>query len=259
MPRRFSLLVLVMCVLLYSPLAIGQTWSYQGSSMCFDSGTFSQCFSSGDIQQNTTSRTQFENQFAAGQAIGQGIGALLNQWAEHRRQVDLERKDIRGQISAYYDAAFELMNDIVGQDNRQIGAYTRLAALNPAKSDQAKAAVAEVTGFRDQVASVKAAAEKNVPVILGAKNVPYLRQNVETARKMYEMSFKAAQNGFVFTQFMEGLVGYYEYQQGGPERIQLVNQPSSAEAGPRRIDQPAPAPPSPTAQDVFVWLRAEKN
>ena len=172
MPRRLSLLVLVMCVLFYSPLAIGQTWSYQGSSMCFDSGTFSQCFSSGDIQQSTTSRTQFENQFAAGQAIGQGIGPLLNQWAEHRRQVDLERKDIRGQISAYYDAAFELMNEIVGQDNRQIDAYTRLAALNPAKSDQAKAAVAEVTGFRDQVISVKAAAEKNVPVILGAKNLP---------------------------------------------------------------------------------------
>lgn len=255
MPRRYFLLALVTVVLLCASLARGQTWTYQGSSMCYQSGTVSQCFSSGQLQQYTSSRTQFDNQFAAGQAIGQGIGALLNNWAEHRRQVNLERKDLRGQISAYYDAAFELIDEIVRQDNRQIDAYARLAVLSPSNSDQYKAAIAEVTGFRDQVASIRTAAEKNVPVIVGAKNVPYLQQNVETARKMYEMSFKAAQRGFVFTQFMEGLIGFYEYQQGtpaSPGRVQLAANQSSAEAGPGRIEQAVK--PSPAPKDLFVWF-----
>src|SRR5262249_29309051 len=73
-----------------------QTWSYQGNTVCYNfSPGVTQCSAYGTIQRYASSQEQFDAQFRAGWAAGEGIGKLvdllMSKWAAHRKMIQEER------------------------------------------------------------------------------------------------------------------------------------------------------------------------
>lgn len=197
--------------------AIAQSWSYKGNASCYHYGDTVQCFERGTLQRYASSREQFEAQFKAGQVVGEGIGALIRAWMEHRRKLEVERKDIRQQISAYYDATFELNEEVMRQQDALATAYTRLAQFDPMRRAIYEQGAKDSEAFNSRLAMLRPTTEKNLPGILGAKNLKYLRENLDLAKKFYNLTLDGAKKEYVYTQLMQALVGNYEYQQNAPE------------------------------------------
>lgn len=107
-------------------------WKYRGTSACYSDGGTERCIERDTLQRYVSGgQQQFEASFAAGQVAGEVIGGLIRMWLEHHRQVNLERKDLRGQIRDYYEAAFEAADSDIRQQYALIDVYERLAKLDP--------------------------------------------------------------------------------------------------------------------------------
>jgi hypothetical protein len=65
--------------------------------------------------------------------------------------------------------------------------------------------------------------EQNLPGILAAKDLRYLRSAADLAQKFYNLNAEGAKRSFVFDQLMEGWAGFFESQQSAPQAVSSQN------------------------------------
>jgi len=199
------------------PPQVPQNWSYQSDASCYHDGDTVQCCDVATLQRYASSRVQFEAQFQAGQVVGEAIGALLvRAWMQHRLKVDLERKDIRQQISTYYNASYELNDEVMHDQDALVVAYTSLAQLDPSRRTLYEQAAKDSASLNPRLAMLRPTAEKNLPGILAAKDLKFLRKNLDLAKQVYNLTLDGAKREYVYAQLMQALVGYYEHQRSAP-------------------------------------------
>jgi hypothetical protein len=195
-------------------------WTYRGSSACHSFGGTEQCIGQAALQGYASGgQQQFDANFAAGQAVGEVVGGLIRMWLDHHRQVNLERKDLRQEIREYYEAAFQEADDGIRQQYALIDVYERLARLDPSRATSYEKAA---DGSRTLVSALKKfrpMTEQNLPTILGAKDLKYLRGAADIAQKDYNVTAEGAKRSFVFDQLMEGWAGFFESQRSTPQPV----------------------------------------
>jgi len=193
------------------------TWTNRGSSACYSDGGTEQCVEKRTLQRYVDGgQQQFTASVAVGQAAGEAIGELIRIWLEHRQQVNLERKDLREQIREYYASAFQAADDNIRQEYALIDVYERLAKLDPARAVLYKQAADGCRTLSSTLKKFRPMTEQNLPGILAAKDLKYLRNAADLAHKYYNMTSDGAKRSFVFDQLMEGWAGSFASQQGVP-------------------------------------------
>jgi hypothetical protein len=211
---------------------VSQNWSYQGTASCYHDGDSVQCFDAGRLQSYATSQQQFDAQFQAGEVVGSAIGALIRTWIAHRQRIALERKDIQGQISAYYDATFDLTDEVASDQRTLVAVFSHLAQFDPTRTkiyDQgANYAAASASRF----ATMRPMGEKMLPGILATKKLKYLQGSLGEAGKSYNVALDGAKKDYVYSQLMQGLLGYYEHQRDAPPTSPPITPPAKSRITP---------------------------
>lgn len=199
-------------------------WKYRGTSACYSDGGTERCIERDTLQRYVSGgQQQFEASFAAGQVAGEVIGGLIRMWLEHHRQVNLERKDLRGQIRDYYEAAFEAADSDIRQQYALIDVYERLAKLDPPRAALYEQAADGCRTHSSLLKKFRPMTEQNLPGILAAKDLKYLRNASGVAQKFDNMITEGAKHNFVFCQLMEGWAGFFESQQSAPKVVSAGN------------------------------------
>jgi hypothetical protein len=195
-------------------------WRYSGSSACYSYGSTEQCIDQGALQRYVSGgQRQFEVGFATGQAIGGAIGGLVRMWFEHHQQVNLERKDLRQQIRESYDAAFRAADEDIRQQYALIDVYERLARLDPSRATMYEQAADGCRKLSSTLKKFRPMTEQNLPGILAAKDLKYLRNAADLSQKYYNLTSEGAKRSFVFDQLMEGWAGFFESQRRMPKPV----------------------------------------
>jgi hypothetical protein len=196
------------------------TWTYRDSSACYSYGGTERCAEKGTLQQYVNNgQQQFNASFAAGQAIGEVIGGLLRMWLEHRQEVNLARNDLRQQIREYYDAAFKAADDEIREQYALIDVDERLAKLDPARATLYTQAADGSRTICSNLKKFRPMTEQNLPGILAAKDVKYLRNAADVAQKLYNLISEGEKRDFVFNQLMEGWAGFFAKRQSLPQPV----------------------------------------
>lgn len=199
-------------------------WTYRGSSACYSYGNTEQCVDQGSLQRYVSGgQQQFDAYFAAGQAAGEVIGGLIRIWLERRQQMNLERKDLRQQIRQYYDGAFQAADDEIRQQYELIDVYERLARLDPTRAALYEQAADGCRTLSSTLKKFRPMTEQNLPTILAAKDLKYLRNAADLAQKYYNLTAEGAKRNFVFDQLMEGWAGFFESQRSTPQHVSAGN------------------------------------
>jgi hypothetical protein len=154
---------------------------------------------------------------------------LIQVWMAHRRQLEIERKDIREQITGYYQATFQLNDEISSYEIALISAYHRLADLDLPHRSMYEEAERSAGVVNSRLAQMKPFTEKNLPGILAAKDMKYLRSNLELSQKFYSQAQEVSKKQYVYSQLISGYVGYLEQAQKTP---QTLEKPQLNSAGP---------------------------
>ena len=134
----------------------------------------------------------------------------------HRHQLELERKDIREQITDYYQATFQLNDEISGYEKVLISSYDRLANLDPPRRSLYEEAERSAEVVTSHLAQMKPMTEKNLPGILAAKDMQYLKNSLELSKKFYNLSLEVSKKQYVYSQLISGYVGHLEQGQETP-------------------------------------------
>lgn len=184
-------------------------WTFGGDSAYFHDGNQTQQV---DIKKLQTVVRPSQN-FANGEVIGQGIGGLIAKWLVHRRQAKLERKDIKQQIIAYYDATLgvdqELQRNLKG-----IEIYSdSLVLLNPAKQHEYQELKESAITLEVAFAKLPPMLSKDRPLILAAKDMGFLRGMLTNAKHFYSILLAADQKEYAVWQVTGVMVSYYKWQQ----------------------------------------------
>jgi hypothetical protein len=239
------------------PSAGGQTWTVSGSAMCFNYGQTSQCSGTAQIRQVIGQPADFRQQYDAGYAAGQGVGALIQSialaWAEHRARVNAERADIRTQLQQYGDASEKLMEEDAKLQLTIMALYSDLRLVDPTHSsvyDEGN----EIAGKTLDI-EMRAVEQspKNIATIVQAKDLKFLRQNVEVQHKLYETIYSSVQRSYIWAQL---LLAQDTQLRGGSPGIQTSSlKLESGSDQPRTVGSSAPAPPGGTQPrgDLFFW------
>ena len=244
---RFCTLPSILLVALLSACtAAAQTWTYQGNSSCFHNGDNKQCFENGTLQRYATSTEQFEAGYRTGQELGQGIGLLIQAWMAHRRQLNLEREDIRGQITAYYHATYDLDDEISGYEEAMISAYNRLQSLDPPRRSMYEEAERSAETLVAHLGHMRPMTEKNLPGILAAKDVKFLQSNLELSQRFYNQAVEASKKEYVFSQLISAYAGSLESSQSASRFLVVTPLPASTVSS----APPTPAPTSANAEST---------
>ena len=136
---------------------------------------------------------------------------------------NLERKDLRGQIRDYYEAAFEAADSDIRQQYALIDVYERLAKLDPPRAALYEQAADGCRTHSSLLKKFRPMTEQNLPGILAAKDLKYLRNASGVAQKFDNMITEGAKHNFVFCQLMEGWAGFFESQQSAPKVVSAGN------------------------------------
>ena len=186
-PRAFLLIAVVIAMV---PAAVAQTWTVNGSAMCFNYGHTSQCSGSAQIRQVIGQPADFRQQYQTGFAAGQGIGTLIQSialaWAEHRARVNAERADVRAQLQQYGNEAEILLRDDLAIQGTTLGLYDDLRKVDPTHSSVYDEGTAIAGKTLDIEMRAVEQVPKNIATIAQAKDLKFLRQNVEVQHKLYD-------------------------------------------------------------------------
>jgi hypothetical protein len=169
-----------------------------------------QCFENGTIQRYATSQDQFDVALKNGQEAGQGIGVLIQAWIAHRRHLELERKDIREQITEYYHATYDLNDEIASYDNAELSALNRLIRLDPSRSTLYEQNRVSTEKVLSNSANLKPTLEKGLPVIQAAKDMKFLKGCLERSQEFYNKLLDISKKQYVFTEFITAYAGSLE-------------------------------------------------
>jgi hypothetical protein len=194
-----------------------QYWSYRPNGRCdYHDGSDVLHFDAGTLQNYASNRAQFQASFQAGQAMGSAIGVLVGAWIAHHQRVVQERNDIRRQISAYYNATFDLNDEVMSEQDTLATDYALLAKADPPRRSIYEQGAKNAAQFKARLAAMRPAGEKLLPELLATKNLNYLKERLDVAQKTYQAAQNGAQQEYVFLRFIGGLAGYFAYRQTQP-------------------------------------------
>jgi len=203
-----------------------QYWSYRPNGKCdYHDGSDVLHFDAGTLQNYASNRAQFQASFQAGQAMGSAIGVLVGAWIAHHRRVVQERNDIRQQISAYYNAAFDLNDEVIREQETLAADYALLAATDPPRRSIYERGAKNAAEFKVRLATMRPAGERLLAEVLATKNVNNLRNDLALAEKTYQAAQNGAEQEYVFLRFIGGLAGYFAYQHTQPPPVQQPENP----------------------------------
>jgi hypothetical protein len=237
------------------PAAVAQTWTVNGSAMCFNYGHTSQCSGSAQIREVIGQPANFRQQYEAGYAAGQGIGTLVQSiaaaWAEHRARVNAERADDRAQLRQYGDAALVLLKEDFGIQATTLSLYDDLRQVDPTHSSVYDEGTAIARKMQDIETKLIEQTPKNIATIAQAKDLKFLRQNVETNRKLYDTIYHSVQRSYIWAQLLQAQD--VQLRGGSPGIKTAALQLESASDQPRTASQSASSGGTPPRGDVFFW------
>ena len=258
--RRTLGFLLIVVVIAMGSAAVAQTWAVSGSAVCFNYGQTSQCSGSGQIRQVVSQPAQFREQYEAGYAAGQGMGALIQSiaaaWAEHRARVNAERADVRAQLQQYGDAAVALLKEDVAIQAATLSLYADLRELDPAQASVYDEGSAIARKMQDVENRAIEQTPKNIAIIAQAKDLKFLRQNVETNRKLYDTIYRSVQRSYIWAQLLQAQdvqLSAGRTRGGPPAKQTAVLKLESSSDQPRTVSPSAPSDRTPPQGDVFFW------
>ena len=112
--------------------AAGQTWTFQGTQICYNLGSTVQCYARGTISSFVGERERaFQSGRQAGQGVGSLAGVLIAAWLNHRQQVKIETEELTKELHAYYDAESDLLKDAQTMELEDQQSVTELQQLDP--------------------------------------------------------------------------------------------------------------------------------
>ncbi len=118
-------------LLLVTASASAQTWTYQGTQICYGGGSTVQCYARGTISNFAADRQHAaENAARAGAGVGSLAGILIAAWFNHRQQVKIETQELTKELQVYYDAEFDLLADEQKMEAEDQDSITMLAQLD---------------------------------------------------------------------------------------------------------------------------------
>jgi hypothetical protein len=167
----------------------------------------------GTLRNYASNRAQFQVSFQAGQATGSAIGMLVGAWIAHHQRVVQERNDIRQQISGYYNAALDLNDEVIRDQDTLAADYAFLARTDPARQSIYDQGAKNSAEFKARLTTLRPTGEKMLAETLATKKVKYLRSDLDLAEKTYQAARNGAEQEYVFLRFIGGLAGYFAYQQ----------------------------------------------
>jgi hypothetical protein len=125
-------MLLVLNILIVGATATAQTWTYQGTEICYTLGSTVQCYSRGTIRNFVGDRqSAFSNSAQARAGIGSLAGVLVAAWLRHRQQVKIETEQLAKQLQAYFDAESDLVDDEQKMESEDQQFILKLEELDP--------------------------------------------------------------------------------------------------------------------------------
>ena len=86
---------IILAVFALSVAATAQTWTFQGTQICYTLGSTVQCYARGTISSFVGQRNRaFESGRQAGQGVGSLAGVLVAAFLNHRQQVKIETDEL---------------------------------------------------------------------------------------------------------------------------------------------------------------------
>jgi hypothetical protein len=202
--------------------ATAQTWTYQGTQICYGGGSTVQCYARGTIS-NFAADGQHaaDNAARAGAGIGSLAGVLIAAWLNHRQQVKIETQELSKELQAYFDGELDLLQEEQKMEAEDQGSIAMLEQLDPAR----KAA------WDKQLADSKKLYAERAKYISDLKGLEvtemkdkhrkamryYIDHEHDGAKARYERQRKMAAQEFVINQFLKVLPESYRQHPPTPE------------------------------------------
>jgi hypothetical protein len=196
-----------------------QTWTYQGSNICYQSMCFSQgtlTSAAGGLLQSQVSQQswqQQQNANQAGAAVGSLIGTLIAGWIHHHQQVKSEEKALKLELLKYVDAKIEVLQEMkkLHQDSAQ--QVLDLKQLDPSHRDSWEAvqkSMDEVIALDDKMIQLNVDYRGNVEKNFRTKKgLDYALNDKEAgAKNLYASALNLAAVAYVMNQFYRAVLGY---------------------------------------------------
>jgi hypothetical protein len=98
-----KLLGIVLALHVLSMCATAQSWTFQGTEICYNSATTTQCYARGTISNFVSERDRaFERGAQAGRGVGALAGVLIAASLNHRRQVKIEADELTKELQSVF-------------------------------------------------------------------------------------------------------------------------------------------------------------
>lgn len=125
---------LTLFLLLVTASATAQTWTYQGTQICYSMGSTVQCYARGTISNFAADRQRaLDNAARAGAGVGSLAGVLITAWLNHRQEVKIETQELAKELQAYFDAEFDLLADEQKMEAEDQDSITMLEQLDSSR------------------------------------------------------------------------------------------------------------------------------
>ncbi len=225
--------VITTCVSLIAFLFVGtskmaaQTWTFQGTQICYNLGSTVQCYARGTISSFVNER---ERAFDAGRTAGQGAGALVGvliaAWLNHRQQVKIETEELTKELQSYFDAEFELIQYEQVMESEDQQSITELEPLDSTRKAGWELQLDSSKKLYDQRAKYLSDLKGLLNMEMKEKRRKALRYFIDHepdgAKARFGRQRTMAARGYVVNEFLKALVGSYRQQPPTPEEERSV-------------------------------------
>lgn len=198
-------------------VAAAQTWTFQGTQVCYSVGSTVQCYARGTISSFVGEREHaFEAGSIAGQGVGSLVGVLIGAWLNHRQQVKIETDELTKELQGYFDAEFDLIRDQQTMESEDQQYIIELEKLNPTHKAAWELQFQSSQRLYDQRARYLA----NLKSLLAAEMKEKRRKSLhyfidhdpDGAKPRYGRQRAMAAQNYVVNEFLKALVESYRRQ-----------------------------------------------
>jgi len=205
---------IILAVFALSSASSAQTWTFQGTQICYDLGSTVQCYARGTISSFVSQRDQaFESGRQAGQGVGSLAGVLIAAWLNHRQQVKIETEELTKELQAYFDAEFGLIQDEQRNESEDQQAVMELERLDPVRSAGWELQLQSSRKLYDQRAKYLSDLQGLLAMEMKEKRRKALRYFIDHdpdgAKARYGRQRTMAAQNYVVNQFLKALLDSY--------------------------------------------------
>jgi len=226
MTSKLAGIILAVCAL--SIAATAQTWTFQGTQICYNLGSTVQCYARGTISRFVGQRERaFESGRQAGQGVGSLAGVLIAAWLNHRQQVKIETEELTKELQSYFDAEFDLIQDEQRNESEDRQAVMQLEQLDPVRRAGWELQLQSSRKLYDQRAKYLSDLQGLLAMEVKEKRRKALRYFIDHdpdgAKARYGRQRTMAAQNYVVNQFLRALVSSYRQQPATPQEEPPIN------------------------------------